>query len=127
MAEQPKSGFYIAVALVVLALIGFAVYRSDLVAPKPVAAAGRRRRASAQNRHEGSRATGRVEPGYGESDDRQGIPFQAGREVTAGQGDGCLQAAREQHRPIRSERLGGLGTDRARQQWLQGGTGVDRR
>jgi NitT/TauT family transport system substrate-binding protein len=38
MAEQPKSGFYIAVALVVLALIGFAFYRSDLVAPKvPVA------------------------------------------------------------------------------------------
>jgi NitT/TauT family transport system substrate-binding protein len=40
MAEQPKSGFYIAVALVVLALIGFAVYRSDLVAPKPVAPGG---------------------------------------------------------------------------------------
>jgi NitT/TauT family transport system substrate-binding protein len=35
MAEQPKGGFYIAVALVVLALIGFAVYRSDLIAPKP--------------------------------------------------------------------------------------------
>ena len=44
MAEQPKSGFYIAVALVVLALIGFAVYRSDLVAPKPVPAGRRRRR-----------------------------------------------------------------------------------
>ena len=40
MAEQPKSGFYIAVALVVLALIGFAVYRSDLVAPKPVPPGG---------------------------------------------------------------------------------------
>jgi NitT/TauT family transport system substrate-binding protein len=40
MAEQPKSGFYIAVALVVLALIGFAVYRSDLVAPKPVVPGG---------------------------------------------------------------------------------------
>ncbi len=37
MNEQPKSGFYIAVAIVVLALIGFAVYRSDLVAPKPAA------------------------------------------------------------------------------------------
>ncbi len=36
MAEQPKSGFYIAVGLVVLALIGFAFYRSDLLAPKPV-------------------------------------------------------------------------------------------
>ena len=35
MAEQPKGGFYIAVAVVVLALIGFAVWRSDLVAPKP--------------------------------------------------------------------------------------------
>jgi NitT/TauT family transport system substrate-binding protein len=40
MAEQPKGGFYIAVALVVLALIGFAVYRSDLIAPKPVAPGG---------------------------------------------------------------------------------------
>jgi NitT/TauT family transport system substrate-binding protein len=35
MAEQPKGGFYIAVAIVVLALIGFALYRSDLIAPKP--------------------------------------------------------------------------------------------
>ncbi len=40
MAEQPKSGFYIAVAAVVLALIGFAIWRSDLVAPKPVAPPG---------------------------------------------------------------------------------------
>ncbi len=40
MAEQPKSGFYIAVALVVLALIGFAVYRSDVIAPKPVPPGG---------------------------------------------------------------------------------------
>jgi NitT/TauT family transport system substrate-binding protein len=37
MAEQPKQGFYVAVGLVVLALIGFAVYRSDLIAPKPAA------------------------------------------------------------------------------------------
>ena len=40
MAEQPKGGFYIAVALVVAALIGFAIYRSDLVAPKPAAPPG---------------------------------------------------------------------------------------
>ena len=41
MAEQPKPGFYIAVALVVLGLIAFAVYRSDLVAPKaPVPGGG---------------------------------------------------------------------------------------
>ena len=36
MAEQPNRGFYTAVGLVVLALIGFAIYRSDLIAPKPV-------------------------------------------------------------------------------------------
>jgi NitT/TauT family transport system substrate-binding protein len=36
MAEQPNRGFYAAVGLVVLALIGFAIYRSDLIAPKPV-------------------------------------------------------------------------------------------
>ena len=35
-AGQPKPTFYVALALVVLGLIGFAVYRSDLVAPKPV-------------------------------------------------------------------------------------------
>jgi len=35
MAEQPNRGFYIAVGLVVIGLIGFAIYRSDLIAPKP--------------------------------------------------------------------------------------------
>ncbi|MGO8899569.1 MAG: hypothetical protein ACLQU5_14665, partial [Isosphaeraceae bacterium] len=35
-AGQPKPTFYLALALVVLGLIGFAVYRSDIVAPKPV-------------------------------------------------------------------------------------------
>ena len=40
MAEQPKGGFYIAVALVVAALLGFAFWRSDIVAPKPVAPPG---------------------------------------------------------------------------------------
>ena len=34
-AGQPKPAFYVALAVVVLGLIGFAVYRSDVVAPKP--------------------------------------------------------------------------------------------
>jgi NitT/TauT family transport system substrate-binding protein len=34
-AGQPKPAFYVALALVVLGLIGFAFYRSDIVAPKP--------------------------------------------------------------------------------------------
>ena len=34
-AGQPKPAFYVALALVVLGLIAFAVYRSDVVAPKP--------------------------------------------------------------------------------------------
>ncbi len=34
MAGQPKPTFYAAVAMVILALIGFAIYRADLVAPK---------------------------------------------------------------------------------------------
>jgi hypothetical protein len=34
MAGQPKAPFYLAVALVVAGLVAFAVYRSDLVAPK---------------------------------------------------------------------------------------------
>ena len=37
MAEKPKTGFFIAVGAVVLALIAFAIYRSDLIAPKPAA------------------------------------------------------------------------------------------
>src|SRR5271165_259307 len=35
-AGQPKPTFYVALALVVLGLIAFAFYRSDIVAPKPV-------------------------------------------------------------------------------------------
>jgi NitT/TauT family transport system substrate-binding protein len=34
MPGQPKPTFYVAVAVVVLALIGFAIYRSDIFAPK---------------------------------------------------------------------------------------------
>ena len=33
MAGQPKASFYFAVALVVIALVGFAAYRSDILAP----------------------------------------------------------------------------------------------
>jgi NitT/TauT family transport system substrate-binding protein len=41
MAEQPKSGFFIAVGLVVAALIAFAVYRArDVIAPAPAAPPG---------------------------------------------------------------------------------------
>jgi NitT/TauT family transport system substrate-binding protein len=35
-AGQPKPAFYVALAVVVLGLIAFAYYRSDVVAPKPV-------------------------------------------------------------------------------------------
>ncbi|MGC8644296.1 MAG: ABC transporter substrate-binding protein, partial [Isosphaeraceae bacterium] len=35
-AGQPKPAFYVALAVVVLGLIGFAIYRSDVVAPQPV-------------------------------------------------------------------------------------------
>ncbi|MSR56653.1 MAG: hypothetical protein EXS05_03140 [Planctomycetaceae bacterium] len=43
MNGQPKPTFYIAVAVMVLALIGFAIYRSDIFAPaaKPVAGDGK--------------------------------------------------------------------------------------
>ncbi len=34
MAGQPKPTFYVAVGLVILGLIGFALYRSDLIFPK---------------------------------------------------------------------------------------------
>jgi NitT/TauT family transport system substrate-binding protein len=40
MSEQPNRGFYIAVGLVVLGLIAFAIYRSDLVVPRARGPAG---------------------------------------------------------------------------------------
>src|SRR5260370_42352868 len=40
MAGQPKPAFYVALAVVVVALIGFAIYRSDVVAPKAQQPAG---------------------------------------------------------------------------------------
>ena len=45
-----------------------------------------------KNRSEGSLATRRIEPGYGQPHDRKGIPFQAGGEVAAGQGRCRIQA-----------------------------------
>src|ERR1017187_6421855 len=51
MAEKPKNGFYIAVGLVVLALIAFAIYRSrDVIAPPGVPAGG------------GAAGKGRIDP-----------------------------------------------------------------
>ena len=35
MNGSPKPTFYVAVALVIAALVGFAIYRSDLIAPAP--------------------------------------------------------------------------------------------
>lgn len=40
MAGQPKAPFYITMGVVILALIGFAIYRSDIVAPKAKTDAG---------------------------------------------------------------------------------------
>src|SRR6476619_1759711 len=40
MAGQPKPAFYAVLALVVLGLVAFAVYRSDLLAPKAKNAGG---------------------------------------------------------------------------------------
>ena len=86
-AGQPKPTFYVALALVVLGLIGFAVYRSDIVAPKPALPQGG-----------GGQPQGKLEPKdlgpeqAAEStdstspDDSQGVQFQAGREAAAGQG-----------------------------------------
>ena len=125
MAEQPKGGFYIAVGLVVAC----ADWLCDLSRPRcdrshAGCAAWRRCRAS-EDRPQGRRTTGRVEPGYGEPDDRQGIHVQARREAAAGQGDGRVQAARQQHGAIRSERLGRLGADHVRERRIQGGQGMD--
>jgi NitT/TauT family transport system substrate-binding protein len=36
MADQANRGFYVAVGIVILGLVAFAIYRSDLIAPKPV-------------------------------------------------------------------------------------------
>ena len=34
MAGQPKTAFFVVLGLVIVAFVGFAVYRSDLLAPK---------------------------------------------------------------------------------------------
>src|SRR5690242_4145219 len=40
MAGEPKPAFYVAVGLVVVALVGLAIYRSDILAPKAPAPGG---------------------------------------------------------------------------------------
>ena len=57
-AGQPKPAFYVALALVVLGLIGFAVYRSDVVAPKPAEPQAGRRQEEAEGRQRHDRAQG---------------------------------------------------------------------
>ncbi len=40
MAGKPKPAFFVAVALVILGLLLFALYRADILAPKPKADQG---------------------------------------------------------------------------------------
>ena len=127
MAGQPKTPFYVVLALVVAGLVAFAVYRSDdpgarkatpattgKIDPRPTAArtAGIGRTAAARPiaaaRHHG-----------------QGIHLQAGRAAAGDQGHVGLQADGRQHRAVRLERLGRLGTDHPGQQRLQAGQGLE--
>ena len=123
MAEQPKGGFYIAVGLVVLALIGFAIYRSDLIAPKPAAPAG------------GGAAQGKIDPKEvaqpaESSHDTAGpttvkeYTFKPAERLPAVKGIAAYKPC-QQHGAVRSQRLGRLGADHPRQQRLQGGARVE--
>ena len=131
-AGQPKPTFYVALALVVLGLIAFAFYRSDIVAPKPVPPPGGGGVAGGG----GGEPQAKIEPKdlgpqTAESTDSttpttvKDITFQASREAAGRQGNGRLQAAQGQHRTVRAERLGRLGTDRPGQQRVQGGARME--
>ena len=132
-AGQPKPAFYVALAVVVLGLIGFAYLpqrhrRAQAGQPQErrQGQPGGRRRARSSPRTWAARAAGRVDR-LGQPDDRQGVQVQAGREAAAGQGrpPPTSRWQDQQHRPVRAQRLGRLGADHPGQQRLQGRQGVE--
>ena len=83
MAGQPKAPFYLAVFLVVVGLVGFALYRADIFAPKGQDQQGTGERSirtnwgrSGHGECRGCRRSGRS-AGRGEHHDGQGIHVQA--------------------------------------------------
>ena len=79
-AGQPKPAFYVVVGVVVVALIGFAIWRSDIFAPKAPKQARRGPIDPKELGQGGERRRGDAVT------DRQGVRLQAGRAAAAGQG-----------------------------------------
>ena len=124
--DNPKLRFIVVLALVVVGLVAFAVYRADIFAPE------------GQDRKRGQDRSGKIDPDgqlrrkKAESPDTppprhhgQGIHLQAGRAAAGDQGHVGLQADGEQHRALRPERLGRLGTDHPGQRRLQARQGLE--
>ena len=123
MAGQPKAPFYVVLALVVVGLVAFAIYRADIFAPE------RQEPKQSSKIDPGqlgqARPEGRVARHAAAGHHGQGIHLQAGRAAAGDQGHVGLQADGEQHGAVCPERLGRLGTDHPGQRRLQARQGLE--
>ena len=114
---QPRPAFYVAVLLVVLGLVGLAVWRYS-------SQARRSRRPVLERRNEAD-GRQRGEAGQLGHHDGQGIQLRPERQAARGQGHLQLPADGRSHRAVRDQRVGRLGADHLREQWLQGRQDVE--
>ena len=116
---QPRPAFYVAVLLVVVGLVGLALWRYGAIGPE----GGRRARFSNDELKQMK--------GGAEAPDSSGITtvkeynYVAATQAARGQGHLQLQADGRPHRAVRDQRLGRLEPDHLRQQRLQAGQGVE--
>ena len=125
-AGQPKPAFYVVVGLVVVALIGFAIYRSDILAPKapgdapeadqPRRPGGRRRRRAGTFRRSAAESTENA----ANITTVKEYKFQPARALPAVKGVSAYKPLADNTRPLRHQRLGRLGADHPGQRRLQG-------
>ena len=111
---QPKPTFYVAVFIVILGLVGLALYRygSDRLPESDRSDLRRRAEADAERRR-GARRVG--------DHHEEGIQLRPGHEAARGQGHFELHADGGPYRPVRDQRVGRLGADHLRQQRLKAG------
>ena len=127
--DNPKHLFYLAVFVVVARARGVRRLSGDAAAARPLNEPNAN---GAANHDSVRRIGGRVAARRkAEAPDAASITtvkeykFKPVRAAARGEGHRRLQAAAEQHRPVRSERLGRLGADHLCQQRLQGGQGLE--
>ena len=115
---QPRPAFYVAVLLVVLGLVGLALWRYGAIGPEGAVGPVLGRRAEAD---EGRRRSARQLRHH----DGQGIQLRRGRAAARSQGHLQLQADGGSHGALRDQRLGRLEPDHLREQRLQAGQGLE--